>query len=403
MAPFPESPGMAHAMNLVPEAVALDDELRGWRRHLHAHPETAFEERQTAAFVAERLRAMGLEVHTGLAGTGVVGVLRQGNAREAIALRADLDALPIHEETGAPHASKHAGRMHACGHDGHTTMLLGAAKALAARRRFDGSVVFVFQPAEESEGGGRVMVEQGLFERFPVRAVYGMHNWPSLALGSFAMRAGPQMGAFDIFEIVATGKGAHAAMPNLGRDPMLFASHAIAALQTIVSRNLHPMSAGVVTVTQVHAGDTWNVIPNEVVLRGTVRTFERDVQDTIERRMRGIVEGVAATFETSATLRYERRYPATVNTEAETAHALAAAAAVVGRDRVDTNPVPNMASEDFAFMLQAKPGCYVWLGTGRGPDTPLLHNPRFDFDDEAIAIGTSYWVTLAEQQLPLAR
>ncbi len=403
MAPFPESPGTPHAMNLVPEAVALDAELRGWRRHLHAHPETAFEERETAAFVAERLRAMGLEVHTGLAGTGVVGVLRQGDSREAIALRADLDALPIHEETGAPHASKHAGRMHACGHDGHTTMLLGAAKALAQRSRFDGSVVFVFQPAEENEGGGRVMVEQGLFERFPVRAVYGMHNWPSLPLGSFAMRAGPQMGAFDIFEIVATGKGAHAAMPNLGRDPMLFASQAIAALQTIVSRNLHPMSAGVVTVTQVHAGDTWNVIPNEVVLRGTVRTFERDVQDTIERRMRGIVEGVAATFEMSATLRYERRYPATVNAEAETAHAIAAAAAVVGRDRVDTNPVPNMASEDFAFMLQAKPGCYVWLGTGRGPDTPLLHNPRFDFDDEAIAIGTSYWVTLAEQQLPVAR
>ena len=403
MAPFPESPGTPHAMNLVPEAVALDAELRGWRRHLHAHPETAFEERETAAFVAERLRAMGLEVHTGLAGTGVVGVLRQGDSREAIALRADLDALPIHEETGAPHASKHAGRMHACGHDGHTTMLLGAAKALAQRSRFDGSVVFVFQPAEENEGGGRVMVEQGLFERFPVRAVYGMHNWPSLPLGSFAMRAGPQMGAFDIFEIVATGKGAHAAMPNLGRDPMLFASQAIAALQTIVSRNLHPMSAGVVTVTQVHAGDTWNVIPNEVVLRGTVRTFERDVQDTIERRMRGIVEGVAATFEMSATLRYERRYPATVNAEAETAHAIAAAAAVVGRDRVDTNPVPNMASEDFAFMLQAKPGCYVWLGPGRGPDTPLLHNPRFDFDDEAIAIGTSYWVTLAEQQLPVAR
>lgn len=403
MAPFPESPGTPHAMNLVPEAVALDAELRGWRRHLHAHPETAFEERETAAFVAERLRAMGLEVHTGLAGTGVVGVLRRGDSREAIALRADLDALPIHEETGAPHASTHAGRMHACGHDGHTTMLLGAAKALAQRSRFDGSVVFVFQPAEENEGGGRVMVEQGLFERFPVRAVYGMHNWPSLALGSFAMRAGPQMGAFDIFEIVATGKGAHAAMPNLGRDPMLFASQAIAALQTIVSRNLHPMSAGVVTVTQVHAGDTWNVIPNEVVLRGTVRTFERDVQDTIERRMRGIVEGVAATFEMGATLRYERRYPATVNAEAETAHAIAAAAAVVGRDRVDTNPVPNMASEDFAFMLQAKPGCYVWLGTGRRPDTPLLHNPRFDFDDEAIAIGTSYWVTLAEQQLPVAR
>jgi amidohydrolase len=390
-------------MNLVPEAVALEGELRGWRRHLHAHPETAFEEKATSAFVAGKLSEMGLEVHTGLAGTGVVGVLRNGASADGIGLRADLDALHIQEATGAPHASKHAGRMHACGHDGHTTMLLGAAKALAQRRRFDGTVTFIFQPAEENEAGGRVMVEQGLFDRFPMRAVYGMHNWPSNPLGTFAMRAGPQMGAFDIFEIVATGKGAHAAMPNLGKDPMLFASHAIGALQSIVSRNLHPLSAGVVSVTQVHAGDTWNVIPNEVVLRGTVRSFERDVQDTIERRMRTIVEGIAATFEMTATLRYERRYPAMVNSAAETGHAIAAAAAVVGREHVDTDPVPNMASEDFAFMLQAKPGCYVWLGTGRGPETPLLHNPRFDFDDGAIAIGTSYWVTLAEQQLPLAR
>jgi len=390
-------------MNVVPEVAALEPELRGWRRHLHAHPETAFEETATAAFVADKLRAMGLDVHTGLAGTGVVGVLRHGGSGEAIGLRADLDALHIHEQSGAPHASKHAGRMHACGHDGHTTMLLGAAQALSQRRRIDGTVYFVFQPAEENEGGGRVMVEQGLFEKFPVRAVYGMHNWPTLPVGHFALRAGPLMGAFDIFEIVATGKGAHAAMPNLGRDPMLFASHAIGALQSIVSRNLHPLEAGVVSVTQVHAGDTWNVIPNEVVLRGTVRSFDRNVQDLIERRMRTIVEGIASTFEMTATVRYERRYPATVNSEAETAHALAAATAVVGRDKVDTDPMPSMGSEDFAFMLQAKPGCYVWIGTGKGPDTPNLHNPRYDFNDDAIAIGSSYWVALAEQQLPATR
>ena len=387
-------------MNIVPEIAALDAEMRGWRHHLHARPETAFEETATAAFVAEKLRSFGLEVHTGLAGTGVVGVLKNGRTSAAVGLRADLDALPIHEASGVPHASQVPGKMHACGHDGHTTMLLGAARAMAQRRKFDGTAYFIFQPAEENEGGGRAMVEQGLFDRFPMQAVYGMHNWPSLPAGTFGVRAGPLMGAFDIFEIVATGKGAHAAMAYQGKDPMLFAAHAINALQTIVSRNLHPLDAGVVSVTQVHAGDTWNVIPDDIVLRGTVRSFKKGVQDTIERRMKTILDGIAAMFEMSVTLRYERRYPATVNSETETQHAIAAAAAVVGTERVDTDPMPNMASEDFAFMLQAKPGCYIWLGGGRGADTPNLHNPRYDFNDEALAIGASYWVTLAEQQLP---
>jgi amidohydrolase len=389
-------------MNIVFEVAALAVEMKAWRHHLHAHPETAFEEAATAAFVADRLQALGLEVHTGLAKTGVVGVLRGSRgdgAEHAIGLRADLDALHIHEQSGVGYASRNPGRMHACGHDGHTTMLLGAAAALAQRRRIDGTVHFIFQPAEENEGGGRVMVEEGLFERFPMRAVYGLHNWPRLPFGRIAMRPGPLMGAYDVFEIVATGKGAHAAMPYQAKDPMLFAAHAINALQTIVARNLHPLDAGVVSVTQVHAGDTWNVIPQELVLRGTVRTFRPEVQDLIEQRIRGIVAGVAATFEMTATLRYERRYPATVNDPAATRHAEAAAAAVVGADNVDTDPTPEMGSEDFAFMLQKKPGSYVWLGTGRGPDTPGLHNPHYDFDDAALAIGASYWVTLAEQQL----
>jgi amidohydrolase len=386
-------------MNIVPEIAALDAEMRDWRHRLHAHPETAFEETTTSAFVAATLRSFGLDVHTGLAGTGVVGVLRNGGASTAVGLRADLDALHIQETSGVPHASKVPGKMHACGHDGHTTMLLAAAKAMTQRKRFDGTAYFIFQPAEENEGGGRVMVEQGLFDKFPMQAVYGMHNWPGMPAGTFAVRAGPLMGAFDIFEIVATGKGAHAAMAYQGKDPMLFAAHAINALQTIVSRNLHPLDAGVVSVTQVHAGDTWNVIPDAIVLRGTVRTFKTDVQDTIERRMRTIVEGIAAMFEMSVTLRYERRYPATVNSNAETQHAIAAAAAVVGPERVDTDPMPNMASEDFAFMLQAKPGCYLWLGSGRGEGTANLHNPRYDFNDDALAIGASYWVTLAEQRL----
>ena len=394
-------------MPLIPEIAALVLEMKAWRHHLHAHPETAFEETATSAFVAERLRAFGLEVHTGLAKTGVVGVLRAGNATagaaRSIGLRADLDALHILEATGVAHASRNPGRMHACGHDGHTTMLLGAAAALARTRNFDGTIHFVFQPAEENEGGGRVMVEEGLFDRFPMRAVYGMHNWPGAPAGTFALRAGPLMGAYDVFEIVVTGRGAHAAMPNESRDPMLFVAHAISALQTIVARNLHPLEAGVVSVTQVHGGDTWNVIPQEVVLRGTVRSFMPAVQDLIEQRLRAIVAGAAAMFEMSATVRYERRYPATVNSKAETAHALAAATAVVGADHVDTDPMPNMASEDFAFMLQQKPGCYVWLGAGNGAGTPGLHNPRYDFNDEMLAVGASYWMTLAQQQLPAAR
>jgi hippurate hydrolase len=396
-------------VNLVPEVVALVPQLKDWRHHLHAHPETAFEETATSAFVADKLRGFGLDVHTGLAKTGVVGVLRGrigGDASSAIGLRADLDALHIHERSGVTHASRHEGRMHACGHDGHTTMLLGAAAVLAKRRDLDGDCYFIFQPAEENEGGGRVMVAEGLFERFPMRAVYGMHNWPRLPLGKIALKPGPLMGAYDIFEIVATGKGAHAAMAYQGKDPMLFAAHAISALQTIVARNLHPLDAGVVSVTQVHGGDTWNVIPQEVVLRGTVRSFKRDVQDLIEQRLRTIVAGIAAMFEMTASVRYERRYPATVNAEAETTHAAHAAAHVVGSANVDSNPTPEMGSEDFAFMLEEKPGCYVWLGAGRGEGAddggPGLHNPHYDFNDEALAIGASYWVTLAEQQLKAA-
>jgi hippurate hydrolase len=390
-------------LNLVPEVVALLPDIMAWRQRLHANPETAFEETATSAFVAEKLRSFGLDVHTGLARTGVVGVLRgRGGAQRAIGLRADMDALAIHEASGVAYASRNEGRMHACGHDGHTAMLLGAAAVLAKRRDLAFDCCFIFQPAEENEGGGRVMVEHGLFDRFPMQAVYGMHNWPRLELGRIALRPGPLMAAYDIFEIVATGKGAHAGMAYQGKDPMLFASHAIGALQTIVSRNLHPLDAGVVSVTQVHAGDTWNVIPQQVVLRGTVRTFKRDVQDLIEQRLRTIADGIAATFEMSASVRYERRYPATVNSEAETAHAACAASAVVGEDNVVRDPTPEMGSEDFAFMLERKPGCYLWLGAGRADAAgggPGLHSPQYDFNDDALAIGASYWVTLARQQL----
>src|SRR5512139_1662033 len=317
-------------MPVINRIASFHKDMTGWRHDIHSHPETAFEEVRTADIVADKLKSFGIEVHRGLAKTGVVGVLRSGNSKRAIGLRADMDALDVHETNDFDHKSTIPGKMHACGHDGHTVMLLGAAKYLAETRNFDGTVYFIFQPAEENEGGGRVMVEEGLFDRFPMEEVYGLHNWPRKPFGTFATRSGPLMGAYDIFEIVATGKGGHAAMPYATRDPMLFAAHMINALQTIVARNLHPQDAGVVSVTQVHGGDTWNVIPEQVVLRGTVRTFRREVQDLIESRIRGLAAGVAATFEMAATVRYERRYPATVNTAEETGHAVRAARAVVG-------------------------------------------------------------------------
>ena len=378
-------------------------DLATWRHEIHAHPETAFEEKQTAEFVAQRLSEFGIEVHRGLAGTGVVGTLRGSRpGSRAIALRADMDALHIHERNGHDYVSKNPGKMHACGHDGHTTMLLGAARYLAETRNFAGTVHFVFQPAEENEGGGRVMVADGLFERFPVEAVYGMHNWPGMPVGTFAMRAGPMMASFDIFEITVKGKGTHAALPHLGHDPMVAAAHMVTGLQTLVSRNTHPLESAVVSVTQIHGGDTWNVIPDEAVLRGTVRSFKTELQDAIEAGIRRVAAGIASALGTSAEVRYERRYPPTVNSEKETEIAAAIAADVVGDANVNRGLLPTMGSEDFAFMLQAKPGCYVFIGNGTGDKAVGLHNPHYDFNDEILAIGASYWARLVERTLTKA-
>jgi len=386
-------------MPIIDRIKRLQEEMTGWRRDIHTHPETAFEERRTSNVAAEKLAAFGIEVHRGLAKTGVVGTLKAGRGNRAIGLRADLDALPIQEQNTFAHRSRHDGKMHACGHDGHTTMLLGAAKYLAETRRFDGTVHFIFQPAEENEGGGRVMVEEGLFEKFPCEAVYGMHNWPGMAVGQFGVMPGPVMASFDIFDITVTGRGAHGAMPHNGIDPVVAGAALVQALQTIPSRNVNPVDAAVVSVTQFHAGDTWNVIPDDAQLRGTTRAFRPEVQDQIEAGIRRIAAGIDAAYGTSSTVRYERRYPPTINSPRETAIAAAAIAKVVGKENVLTDLQPTMGAEDFAFMLQAKPGCYVWIGNGPGKGGCMLHNPRYDFNDECLPIGASYWAALVEHVL----
>lgn len=390
-------------MPIIPKIAAAAERLTAWRRQLHANPEIAFQEHQTAEFIAARLAEMGIAVHRGLAGTGVVGTLEgklaTGGKQRAIGLRAEIDALPIEEKNQFAHCSKNPGRMHACGHDGHTTMLLGAAAYLAETRNFAGKVQFIFQPAEENEGGGKVMVEQGLFDKFPVESVYGLHNWPGMAVGQFAVRPGPMMAAFDVFEIVVAGRGAHGAMPNLGIDPVLAAAHVVTALQSIASRNTDPLDSVVVSVTQIRGGDTWNVIPDDVVLRGTARSFRTAVQDMTESNMRRIAEQTCAAFGATASVRYERRYPATVNTVAETDFAAATAADIVGDGNVDRAPNPSMGGEDFAFMLQQRPGSYIWAGNGPVVNGGTLHNPHYDFNDDLLPVGASYWARLVERLL----
>jgi amidohydrolase len=386
-------------MSVVDQLGRLHAEMTSWRRHLHANPETAFEEHETAAFVAERLASFGLAVHRGLAGTGVVGTLSVGSG-PSIALRADMDALPFEEGNDFAHRSTRPGKMHACGHDGHTAMLLGAARYLAETRRFRGTVHFVFQPAEENEAGGRLMVEQGLFEKFPVSAVYGLHNWPGLPVGRIALRPGPMMAACDLFEIAVSGRGCHAAMPHLGTDVVLAAAAIAGALHTLVGRVFDPLDAAVLSITQMHAGDTWNVIPQHAILRGTARSFKPAVQDALEAGIRSTAEATAAAHRCRACARYERRYPATVNDPEATRRAAGAAALVVGEAGVDKDPTPSMGAEDFAFMLRERPGCYVWLGSGATDGGCVLHNPRYDFNDAILPIGAGYWAALVETELP---
>ena len=376
----------------------LHDDMISWRREIHANPETAFEEHKTSDLVARNLESFGIRVVRGLAGTGIVGVLEgKAGGDRAIGLRADMDALPIEEKTNAPHRSTIPGKMHACGHDGHVAMLLGAAKHLAATSNFTGTAYFIFQPAEEGAGGGRVMVEDGLFERFPMEAVYGMHNWPGLPVGEIAATPGPVMAASDIFEITVAGRGAHAAMPHQGEDTIIAGANIVTALQTIASRTVDPVDSLVVSVTQFHGGDALNVLPDQVRIAGTARSFRPEVRDGIEPAMRRIVDGVCAAHGTAAEITYGRRYPPTVKPAAETAHAGDVAAKVVGAQNVPRDRPPSMGAEDFAYMLEQRPGSYVQLGAGG--DIANLHSPHYDFNDDILPIGARYWTALVEETL----
>ncbi|WP_298493913.1 M20 aminoacylase family protein [uncultured Maritimibacter sp.] len=379
----------------------LQSEIAAWRQDIHRHPELMFDTHRTSGLVAEKLREFGCdEVVEGIGKTGVVGVIRgksNGSGR-TVGLRADMDALPINEATGLDYASQTPGKMHACGHDGHTAMLLGAAKYLAETRNFDGTCVVIFQPAEEGGGGGREMVNDGMMERFSIDEVYGMHNWPGIPLGEFQIRAGGFFAATDQFDLVIEGKGGHAAKPHEGIDPTVIASHVIVALQTIVSRNVDPVKQAVVSVTQMATdGDSYNVIPQRVRMKGTIRTHDAGLRASVPKRLEALAKGIAEGFGGRAMFDYHEGYPVMVNTEAETEFAAAVAQRVTGQPTAEADPV--MGGEDFAYMLEARPGAYILVGNG---DTAPVHHPEYNFSDEAIPAGCSWWAEIVEQRLPAA-
>jgi hippurate hydrolase len=385
---------------IINSIAAFHPEMTAWRQDLHAHPELSMQETRTSAIVRTKLAEFGVDdIITGMATHGVVGVIRAGTSSKAIGLRADMDALPIQEETGLPHASRTQGVMHACGHDGHTTMLLGAAKYLAETRNFDGTVYLIFQPAEEFEGGADRMVKDGLFERCPMDKVYGLHNWPEMKAGTFLWRTGPVMAAVGFFDIVITGKGSHGASPHQGVDPIMVSAQIIGALQTIVSRSIEPIQGGVVSIGSISGGEAYNILPERVVMKGTARWYEPKVGDQIEFGMNRLIKGIAASFGASAELRFFRHAPATVNEAEATALAVEAAQVVAGAGGVKEMRVPTMGGEDFAYMLNAKQGAYLMLGGGKGKHDPLLHHPKYDFNDEILPVGASWWATMVEQQL----
>ena len=387
-------------MPIINRFAELHDEIAAWRRDFHRHPELLYDVHRTAADVAAKLRGFGFdEVVEGIGRTGVVGVLKGGDAEtgRVTGLRADMDALPIHEESGKPWSSEAPGKMHACGHDGHTAMLLGAARYLSETRRFAGTAVFIFQPAEEGGAGGRAMVEDGMMDRFGIEEVFGMHNMPGLPVGQFATRPGPLMAATDQFTLEIEGYGGHAAKPHATIDPIVAGAAIVQALQSIVARNVDPLLNAVISVTTFNAGDTFNVIPQRARLTGTARSLDPLVRDLLERRMGEVARNVAAAFGATAKFHYERNYPVTVNHAEQTAKAVEVAREVAGEGNVDANHAPVMGGEDFSYMLEARPGAFIFVGNG---DTAGLHHPAYDFNNAAIAYGSSYWARLVERLMP---
>ncbi len=389
-------------MHALPAIVERRDEFARWRRNLHAHPELAFEEHATSALVAEKLGSFGIDVHRGLAGTGVVGSLRVGESEHRIGLRADMDALPMAERNEFEHRSQIDGCFHGCGHDGHTVMLLAAARHLSETRNFDGTVHFIFQPAEETAGGGRVMVQEGLFDRFPCDEVYALHNWPSLPLGQIAVRGGAIMAATDQWDLTVVGKGGHAAFPQLTVDPIYVGTQIVQAWQGLLSREMTPTSTAVISTTRFEAGSAYNVIPERAHLAGTLRTLDPALQDYLERRMNEVAKSVAMAWRAESEFTFRRGYPATHNDPTCAEHAAEAAARVVGDVGVVRDYAPSMGGEDFAYMLQARPGAYLWLGQHDESHAAALHSPHYDFNDDALPLGASLYVALAESRLPCA-
>jgi amidohydrolase len=391
-------------MKLIPEIEAAHGEIQALRRTIHAHPELRYEETHTSDLVAKNLAAWGIEVHRGLGKTGVVGILKRGSSPQSIGLRADMDALPIHELNTFEHRSRNEGKMHACGHDGHTAMLLGAARHLANHGDFDGTVVFIFQPAEEGGAGAQAMIDDGLFTKFPVDAVFGIHNWPGMPAGHFGVTEGPIMASSNEFRIEIKGVGSHAALPHNGRDPVFTAVQIANGLQGIITRNKKPLDTAVLSITQIHAGDAVNVVPDEAWIAGTVRTFTTETLDLIETRLRKIAESTAEAYDCSVNISFHRNYPPTVNSSEETRFAAGVMRDVVGADNVDDAVEPTMGAEDFSFMLLARPGCYAFLGNGEGGHRDaghgagpcMLHNASYDFNDDLLTVGSTYWVRLTQ-------